>query len=89
VLNTAEGPWTEWGFVDLGPAHYAGSGIHYQGFTLWDSTGTNIAPYFGPAADYLELVLAAPGGKALVSCQMGVSRSSTLALAFLMIKRSM
>ena len=30
VLNTAEGPWSEWGFVDLSPSHYQGSGIHYQ-----------------------------------------------------------
>ena len=57
-----------------------------------------------PAAEYLDLVLSAPGGKVanisknfcekvkvlcqvLVNCQMGVSRSSTLALAFLMIKK--
>ena len=120
MLNTAEGPWSEWGFVDLSPSHYQGSGIHYQvddcnqlpdtwtllfqGFCLWDSPGTTIEPYFGPAAEYLDLVLSAPGGKVanisknfcekvkvlcqvLVNCQMGVSRSSTLALAFLMIKR--
>ena len=79
----------------------------FQGFCLWDSPGTTIEPYFGPAAEYLDLVLSAPGGKVanisknlcdkvkvmgvsrqvLVNCQMGVSRSSTLALAFLMIKR--
>ena len=79
VLNTAEGPWSEWGFVDLSPSHYQGSGIHYQvddcyqatdkwvllfqGFCLWDSPGTTIEPYFGPAAEYLDLVLSAPGGK--------------------------
>ena len=34
-----------------------------QGFCLWDSPGTTIEPYFGPAADYLDLVLSAPGGK--------------------------
>ena len=81
----------------------------FQGFCLWDSPGTTIEPYFGPAAEYLDLVLSAPGGKVaniskslcekvkviligvlcqvLVNCQMGVSRSSTLALAFLMIKK--
>ena len=78
----------------------------FQGFCLWDSPGTTIEPYFGPAAEYLDLVLSAPGGKVanisknfcekvkvlcqvLVNCQMGVSRSSTLALAFLMIKKKM
>ena len=34
-----------------------------QGFCLWDSPGTTIEPYFGPAADFLDLVLSAPGGK--------------------------
>ena len=38
-------------------------GSDNQGFCLWDSPGTTIEPYFGPAADYLDLVLSAPGGK--------------------------
>ena len=37
VLNAAEG--IEEGLVDLNPDHYAGTGISYLGFPLWDAPG--------------------------------------------------
>ena len=37
VLNAAEG--IEEGLVDLNPDHYAGTGISYMGFPLWDAPG--------------------------------------------------
>ncbi len=41
--------------------------------------------YFRECADYIEGALSS-GGKILVNCRQGVSRSATIAMAFLMIK---
>jgi hypothetical protein len=88
VLNAAEG--SEEGLVDLSQAHYLGSGISYLGFPLWDAPGCNLTPYFGIAADYVRSAIDSDkGGKCLVNCQMGVSRSASCALAYLMIHKGM
>ena len=84
VLNTAEGIWTDHSFVDLTPNYYRGSGITYQGFTLWDSTKVKISPYFGCANEFISNALTS-GGKCLVHCQMGVSRSCICAMTYMML----
>ncbi|XP_035808429.1 dual specificity protein phosphatase 26-like isoform X2 [Amphiprion ocellaris] len=50
-----------------------------------DSTHFDLDVYFQPAADFIHKALKSPGGKVLVHCIMGMSRSSTLVLAYLMI----
>jgi len=45
-------------------------------------------PYFDQAADYINRALQ-QGGKVLVHCREGISRSATVVLAFLMIHRNM
>ena len=87
VLNTAEG--ADEGLVDLSQSHYEGSGIKYLGFPLWDCPICNITPYFGCAADFIATAIEECGGKCLVNCQMGVSRSSSCAMAYLMVKKKM
>ena len=87
MLNTAEG--TDEGLVDLSQSHYEGSGIKYLGFPLWDCPMCNITPYFGCAADFIATAIEEFGGKCLVNCQMGVSRSSSCAMAYLMVKKGM
>ena len=84
VLNTAEGVWKDHSFVDLTAEYYQGSGITYQGFELWDSTKVKISPYFGCANEFISSALKS-GGKCLVNCQMGVSRSCASAMAYMMI----
>ena len=86
VLNTAEG--NEEGLVNLSPAHYEGSGISYLGFPLWDTVECNAMPYFGCAAEFIASALD-EGGKCMVNCQMGISRSSSCAMAYLLIKLGM
>ena len=86
VLNTAEGK--DEGLVDLCEAHYEGSNIKYLGFPLWDTPMCNITPYLGCAADYINNCIE-NGGKCLVNCQMGVSRSSSCAMAYLLIHKEM
>ena len=67
---------------------FVGSGIEYWGFTLWDSPLCNILPYTGAAADIINSVVTS-GGRVMVSCQMGVSRSSACVMAYLMIHAEM
>ncbi|CAN9492852.1 unnamed protein product [Ophioblennius macclurei] len=52
-----------------------------------DSTHFDLDVYFKPAADFIHKALKSPDGKVLVHCIMGMSRSSTLVLAYLMIHR--
>ena len=87
VLNTAEG--SEEGLVDLNADHYDGTGITYLGFPLWDAPGCNLIPYLGIAADYICSSINHSGGKCLVNCQMGVSRSASCAIAYMMIHLGM
>ncbi|XP_034067419.1 dual specificity protein phosphatase 13-like isoform X2 [Gymnodraco acuticeps] len=50
-----------------------------------DSTHFDLDVYFNPAADFIHKALKTHDGKVLVHCIMGMSRSSTLVLAYLMI----
>ena len=81
VLNTAEGVWTDHSFVDLTSAYYEGTGIEYQGLQLWDHPNVKILPYLGCADEFISKALGG-GGKCLVHCQMGVSRSADIYLFF-------
>ncbi|XP_030920928.1 dual specificity protein phosphatase 26 [Geospiza fortis] len=46
-----------------------------------------MSPYFYPAADFIHQAL--NEGRILVHCAVGVSRSATLVLAYLMIRHHM
>ncbi|CAH4030938.1 dual specificity protein phosphatase 13-like isoform X1 [Pieris brassicae] len=87
VLNTAEGKrYTQ---VDTDHLYYRDCpGLHYKGFQLMDLPSTDISKYFHIAANFIDEGISR-GGRVLVHCFMGVSRSATCALAFLMIKRGM
>ena len=54
------------------------------GLQLWDSSKVRILPYFGCADEFIASAFGS-GGKCLVNCQMGVSRSATLAMVYLML----
>ncbi|RZF44868.1 hypothetical protein LSTR_LSTR004493 [Laodelphax striatellus] len=86
VLNTAEGKLP--GQVDTDADYYKYSHIHYLGLPLSDLPVTNISKYFNVAADFIRDAIAS-GGKVLVHCMMGLSRSSTCVIAYLMIKEGM
>ena len=49
---------------------------------------TNIALHFDDVAEFIDEALA-DGGKVLVNCEMGMSRSSTCVLAYLMLRQKM
>ena len=63
---------------------YVGTYVHYNFFK-----GCNLMPYLGIAADYIQSAIDTAGGRCLVNCQMGVSRSASCAMAYLMIHKGM
>ena len=63
-------------------------GITYKGLKLVDVPQTNIALHFNDVTDFIDKALAG-GGKVLVNCEMGMSRSSTCVLAYLILRHKM
>ncbi|KAG8338271.1 dual specificity protein phosphatase 3 [Homalodisca vitripennis] len=86
VVNTAEGKLL--GQVDTDQDFYRNTTIQYLGFSIMDLPVSNIGQYFAEVADFMEKAIKG-GGKVLVHCLMGMSRSSTCVLAYLMIKEGM
>ncbi|KOC68606.1 Dual specificity phosphatase DUPD1, partial [Habropoda laboriosa] len=86
LLNAAEGK--RFGFVDTDRYYYADTTIKYLGLPLDDSYTTDISKYFNTAASFIDEAVST-GGKAFVHCVMGISRSATCVIAYLMIKKGM
>ena len=86
VLNAAEGRVA--GAVDASQEFYDPLRVEYKGLRLLDMPQANISAFFDEAADFIDGALKS-GGRGLVNCLMGMSRSSTCVLAFLMLRRDM
>uniref|UniRef100_A0A8C7IFT0 Dual specificity protein phosphatase n=1 Tax=Oncorhynchus kisutch TaxID=8019 RepID=A0A8C7IFT0_ONCKI len=69
----------------IGDQDYYGNTCVYCGFPTEDSSHFDLSQYFKPAADFIHKALKTKDGKVLVHCIMGISRSATLVLAFLMM----
>ncbi|XP_054854070.1 dual specificity protein phosphatase 26 [Eublepharis macularius] len=80
ILNASHSKWRG------GAEFYEGMGICYLGIEAHDSPTFDMSPYFQSAADFIHQALSRSGGRILVHCAVGVSRSATLVLAYLMIR---
>ncbi|XP_056325601.1 dual specificity phosphatase 29-like [Danio aesculapii] len=87
VLNAAHGTFSY--SSSTGEAFYQDVNISYCGVPANDIPSFNISRYFSTAAEFIHTALSQAGGKVLVHCAMGVSRSATLVLAYLMIQQNM
>ena len=67
---------------------YHAERIAYMGLRILDVPQARISLHFQEAADFIERSLIA-GGRVLVHCMVGISRSATIVIAYLMIKRHM
>ncbi|XP_054654913.1 dual specificity protein phosphatase 13 [Dunckerocampus dactyliophorus] len=88
IVNAAHGSphnsqWPHF-IVHTGPRFYRDMLVDYYGVEADDSVDFILSPFFYPTARYISRALA-DGGRVLVHCLMGVSRSATLVLAYLMI----
>ncbi|XP_037113650.1 dual specificity protein phosphatase 26-like [Syngnathus acus] len=68
------------------PNIYQGMKISYMGVEANDSCTYDMSVNFQAAADFIHMALSR-GGHVLVHCQVGVNRSATLVLAYLMLKQ--
>ncbi|XP_030297312.1 inactive dual specificity phosphatase 27-like [Sparus aurata] len=87
IVNAAHGSSPNPGLflcVNTGPRFYRDMKVDYYGVEADDAIDFVLSPFFYPTARYIRAALAM-GGRVFVHCLMGVSRSATLVLAFLMI----
>ncbi|NXC93780.1 DS13B phosphatase, partial [Certhia familiaris] len=85
ILNAAAGPYS----INTGAKYYADLQIEYYGVEAFDDPSFNLSTFFYDAANFIGKALNSSGGKVFVHCAMGLSRSATLVLAFLMIHENM
>ncbi|KAM6186712.1 dual specificity protein phosphatase 13A isoform 1-T1 [Rhynchocyon petersi] len=85
IVNAAAGKFQ----VNTGAKFYRGMPLEYYGIEADDNPFFDLSVYFLPVARYIRAALSAPQGRVLVHCAMGVSRSATLVLAFLMLYENM
>ncbi|KAL3841906.1 hypothetical protein ACJMK2_019995 [Sinanodonta woodiana] len=62
--------------------------IKFMGIEADDMCTFNLTPWFKKAADFIEEAVSG-GGKVMVHCVQGVSRSATILIAYLMLKQKM
>ncbi|KAK1124354.1 hypothetical protein K0M31_006721 [Melipona bicolor] len=86
LLNAAEGK--RFGCVNTNKSYYSDTTIKYLGLPLIDMCTTDISKYFNTIADFIDEAISTEG-KAFVHCMLGISRSATCVLAYLMIKKGM
>ncbi|KAJ0016192.1 hypothetical protein NQD34_014482 [Periophthalmus magnuspinnatus] len=80
VLNAAHGRSHSEG----GPDFY-GPSVEYYGVPADDSPTFDLSKYFSTSAKFIHRALEVEEGRVLVHCAVGVSRSATLVLSFLML----
>ncbi|XP_028810898.1 dual specificity protein phosphatase 13-like [Denticeps clupeoides] len=79
ILNAAHGK-----ICCQGSPDFYGTTVTYKGIPASDVPTFDISPFFYPAAEFIRQALDS-GGKVFVNCAMGLSRSATLVLVYLMI----
>ncbi|XP_048742026.1 dual specificity protein phosphatase 3-like [Ostrea edulis] len=86
VVNCAKG--SRYGQIDSSSSYFKDVSIQFLGIQACDVITFDISKYFQKAAAFIDQALA-KGGKVFVHCNKGISRSATIVIAFLMMKRGM
>ncbi|XP_048359215.1 dual specificity protein phosphatase 13-like [Sphaerodactylus townsendi] len=85
ILNAADGPYN----INTGARYYKDLPVEYYGVQAFDDTSFDISIFFRDAANFIHEALKTGEGKVFVHCAMGLSRSATLVLAYLMIHENL
>jgi len=90
VLNAAQGHNSDvyGGYVNTNISYYRRHNIAFLGIPAMDMPAFYMKPYFEEGAEFINNALKM-NGKVLVHCQCGISRSASLVLAFMILKRGM
>ncbi|KAM4635980.1 dual specificity protein phosphatase 13B-like [Discoglossus pictus] len=81
IVNAASGKK----HINTGPEFYRHLNIDFYGVEAPDDPNFNMSVHFRPAAQFIRVGLQSPKGRVMVHCGMGISRASSLVLAYLMI----
>lgn len=87
VLNCAQG--TKFFHVNTSQDFYRGENIKFCGLEVSDFPQSDIKQHFDTAVKFMDEALAQENGKVLVHCVQGFSRSATVAIAYLMMRKGM
>ncbi|XP_069112433.1 dual specificity protein phosphatase 3-like [Argopecten irradians] len=74
--------------IDSDATYFRNVGISFHGIHALDHSSYNMSPHFNSAANFIDKALES-NGKVYVHCSMGISRSATIVLAFLLLKRNL
>lgn len=86
MINCAEG--VHFCQTNTGSYFYQDVGIKYMGLNILDVPEAKISIHFHETADFIERALIT-GSRVLVHCMVGLSRSATIVIAYLIIKRGL
>jgi len=86
VLNAACGKDRHLNLINTSQGFYREAKIRFLGIEALDMSSFRLYPFFEEAAEFIQEALQR-GGKVYVHCRQGISRSSTLVLAFLISRR--
>ncbi|XP_022286187.1 dual specificity protein phosphatase 3-like [Crassostrea virginica] len=86
VVNCAQG--TKFNQINTDEEYFVGTEIKFLGLQATDTAKFPMNQYFHPASEFIEEALSNKG-VVYVHCMSGMSRSGSIVLAYLMIKRGM
>ncbi|XP_013396995.1 dual specificity protein phosphatase 3-like [Lingula anatina] len=86
ILNCAKGksPY----HVNTNHVMYRDLGVKFKAIEATDQMNFDLSPYFEETANFIEEAITS-GGRIVVHCREGVSRSAAITLAYLMLKKHM
>merc|ERR1712241_1662532 len=73
--------------IRFDPTKFAKQGICYKGFICKDMPGENIAQHLADCAEFIDRALSMRCGMVFIASYLGNSRASTIACAYLMLKK--